>query len=303
MKKFNFTLTGTTPLLMQADDVLLSDSENSNHMSPKEKSLMASDDRFPPWTWQIHVHRYDNRVAMPIDHVMACLRKAESKIVKSTDKRGKASKSEFLSAIRIHGMEVDDRPSEYLRFTVGKRDIAFDKIDAVRNKPFTEQQEAIRKLGFNLDVKHTTVGRPEHVRVRPMFTNWAVNGAVEIMAPEQVSLESIQELFNMAGRHVGLCDWYSCTSKSYGKYGKFECYCITNRTELEKLEDEIRELEAIENLPIHLAPCLTQLRTRRREMQREDKLMNNSSYLNAQRQSQTCPNPDPSLFRKTTIEE
>lgn len=294
METYKFTLRGITPLLMHAED---------SRYANVESMQKSRDDRFPAWTWQMHVSRYGNRVAMPIDNVMACLHKAESHVI-SANKRGKTFKLESPSTILIRGMKVDGVSSAYLRFSIGDKEIAFDKIDALRHKPFMEQLESVREFGFDLHVKHTTVDALKHVRVRPIFSNWTLSGIVKIVSPEQMSFEFLQELFDVAGRRVGVGEWHSGSPKSSKRYGKFKCSWVKEKTALEELEDqieevqdEIRELNAVENLPMHSAAHKLHLEIRLTQLQRTLKRENNPALLAAQRQSQTCPNPSPALFR------
>ena len=83
---------------------------------------------------------------------------------------------------------------------------------------FTQQADAVRKLGFRLFAKRAKIGTSKHIRVRPRFDQWAVSGDIETIAPE-LTLEVVRQLFNLAGR-VGLCDWRpGC--KTPGPFGMF----------------------------------------------------------------------------------
>lgn len=54
----SFELTGTTPLLMHADDVDAADALIEWRQKPDNKNISKpGDDRSPPWAWQTYLYR------------------------------------------------------------------------------------------------------------------------------------------------------------------------------------------------------------------------------------------------------
>ena len=73
-------------------------------------------------------------------------------------------------------------------------------------------------MGFRLFVKRAKIGTSKHVRVRPRFDSWQIQGTINVLSPD-ISWEVLNTLFELAGR-VGICDWRpGC--KTPGPYGMF----------------------------------------------------------------------------------
>ena len=109
-------------------------------------------------------------------------------------------------------------PTEYLTFETQGKSVAISDVEAMRDAPFEEQSERVRKLGFRLFVKRAKVGQSKHIRVRPRFDSWSLAGRIRVLVPE-ITWETLCKLFELAGR-VGLCDWRpGC--KTPGPYGMF----------------------------------------------------------------------------------
>lgn len=210
IKTARFTLTGRTPLLMHASDVELEDMLASWRKDPANKNLSKpGDDRSPAWSWQTGVYRdADGFITMPTDNVMACLRKAGSQI---TLKRQTTFKSISQSGLLI--------AEESLDFRCHGKKISFTEIAGWRDEPFATHKANVKKLGFDLLVKRATIGTSKHVRVRAMFSQWAVGGTIQIISPE-ITMENLQQLFELAGS-VGLGDWRP-GGKTPGRFGMFE---------------------------------------------------------------------------------
>jgi hypothetical protein len=62
--------------------------------------------------------------------------------------------------------------------------------------------------------------------VRPLFHNWSIGGSFSIDPEDQelLTLTSLQELWGICGRRIGLGDWRPGPSagKRPGQYGRFE---------------------------------------------------------------------------------
>lgn len=209
--KFNFTLTGTSPLLVHADDVEKSDTLSEWRKNPENKSIrVAGDDRSPPWSWMTYLISDGKQLCLSTDMLSASLRQAGSMI--TLGKRG-TMKSVSQSGLFL---EPDFFPIE----VDGKR-IKQSAIDALQDMSFPEQKEAVKKLGFDLFVKRATVGSSKHVRVRPRFDRWSVSGTVDVIVKE-IDESSLREMFRLAGQYKGLGDWRPGAPKSPGRFGRFE---------------------------------------------------------------------------------
>lgn len=204
----DFTLTGKMPLLMHADNVEGSALLDEWRKAPENKNLsVPGDDRSPPWTWQTYCYSDGIHIVMPHENIMVALRNAGTQL---TLKRQKTFKE-----ISQSGLLMQD---EYCEFRAGKNQVAIDDLTAMRDRPFAEQSELVKKMGFSLFAKRARVGQAKHVRVRPRFDAWSVSGTIAILKPE-ITYEVLVKLFDLAGS-VGLCDWRpGC--RTPGPYGMF----------------------------------------------------------------------------------
>jgi hypothetical protein len=118
------------------------------------------------------------------------------------------------------GMMVDHTQ---LGFTVAGREIGVDWINSLIGKiDFAEHEEAVAEHDFELLVKRAKIGQSKHVRVRPLFRDWAATCSITVF-DEQISglTKSVLEMiFRQAGALCGLCDWRPSSPKP-GSFGKF----------------------------------------------------------------------------------
>jgi hypothetical protein len=206
---YRFELTGTMPLLMHQDDVMAADVLNEWRKSPSNKSVsVPGDDRSPAWTWMSCLYHDGTHLAMPWGPIMACLRGAGSKIP--------AKRGSFKSMTQS-GMLI---PSDYCEFTVGGKQIALADIEAFKDARFSAHIAECRKLGFDLLVKRAKIGTSKHVRVRPQFQGWRISGTIGVTEPA-ITTEVLEQLFQIAGRLIGLGDWRPSAPQSPGPYGMF----------------------------------------------------------------------------------
>lgn len=205
-----FTLTGTTPLLMHADDVEKADLLDEWRKAPRNKGLSkAGDDRSPPWAWQTYCYTdSDGNLAMPTDNLMVMLRQAGAKMI--------LKKQTTFKAITQSGLLITD---ETVPFLNGGKTVSLLPFIEARDEKFADQKEMARKAGFDLHVKRARVGTAKHVRVRPIFRSWSVSGEIQILSQE-ITFENLEMLFDIAGSG-GLCDWRP-SSKTPGRFGMFE---------------------------------------------------------------------------------
>lgn len=199
----SFTLNGSNPLLMHQDDVEASDRLAEWRLDPKNADLSKrGDDRTPPWTWHSCLYVGNGKVVIPSANLMVCLRNAGA--TKQIPGRGKKTYKEATQS----KLQIFD---EYLSFKCGlaaKEVKHVNEADIVKIEklPFSKQAEEVRKLGFWLYVKRAKIGKAKHVRVRPRFDHWKVEGTIKIADTELISFELLKDLFDIAGT-IGLCDW------------------------------------------------------------------------------------------------
>lgn len=205
---FNFKLVGHQPQLMHADDIDAADELSEWRKAPENKNQSrAGDDRSPPWTWQTYLYHDGEHIAMPSANIMVALRTAGTQLIL---KKQKTYKELTQSGLAIM--------SEYCRFMVGGKPLPLSKIQALRGLSFAEQSKAVQKMGFSLYAKRAKVGQSKHIRVRPRFDDWSVEGQIHVMSPD-ISEETLRTIFDIAGR-CGLGDWRPAC-KTPGPFGMF----------------------------------------------------------------------------------
>lgn len=207
---YGFTLTGTMPILFHADDVEASDELAAWRKDPKNKSVsVPGDDRSPPWTWTSYLYSDGHNLAMPQECIMAALRYAGAKI----PSKGKSTfKSMSQSGLLIG--------SDFCEFLNNGEPVALADVLKFRDEPFSVHKKKARDLGFELSVKRASVGSSKHVRVRPKFDHWEVRGTIAVNEPA-ITADVLAQLFEIAGRLAGLCDWRPSSPKKPGPYGMF----------------------------------------------------------------------------------
>jgi hypothetical protein len=135
-----------------------------------------------------------------------------------------------LSPILIHGDDVmasdeltawrKDPKNKSVSVPGDDRSPAWTWILAFRDAKFSDHIKECRNLGFDLLVKRASVGSSKHVRVRPRFDEWQVRGSITVSEPA-ITQDVLEQLFELAGRYAGLCDWRPSSPKKPGPYGMF----------------------------------------------------------------------------------
>ena len=208
---FDFELVGLTPFLGHADDVEAADDLEAWRKDPGNKSLSkAGDDRSPAWTWLTYAYHDGEYLAMPQENIMASIMKAAANF---TMKGQKSFKAESMASIVI--------PAEYCRLIGPKGQVSVEKLQAIAQRPkFKEHADAVQDFGFKLFVKRAKVGQSKHVRVRPRFDDWRVEGQIDVDTNE-IPEDTFRLIFEYAGNKCGLGDWRPSAPKSPGPYGRF----------------------------------------------------------------------------------
>lgn len=208
-RRFSFRLVGHQPLLMHADDIWQADELDSWRKDPANKNQSRSgDDRSPAWTWQTYLYHDGETVVMPSSNIMVALRTAGTKIIL----KGKKTYKELTQS----GLLID---SEYCKFFCNGKAVPMSKVVAMRDKSFSEQSKAVQKLGFSLFAKRARIGQSKHVRVRPRFNEWSVEGEIDVIS-EDIKDDVLVQIFDLAG-NCGLCDWRPAC-KTPGPFGMFQ---------------------------------------------------------------------------------
>ena len=216
--QYGFILTSKRPCLFHADDVMASDRLKEWQKDPKNKEVsVKGDDRSPAWTWQLYLYGDDDGfVTMPQTNIMACLRKAAARIPLPNGRGGKTFKELSQS-----GLLIED---EFCRFTTKGKQISLATLSQMADKPFKEQFDSVKDLGFELMVKRAKPpgSQSKHVRVRPMFKSWHVHGTITVTEPI-IKADVLKQMFDIGGRYVGLLDWRPGSPQSPGPYGMYTC--------------------------------------------------------------------------------
>lgn len=209
--RFDFTLTGVTPLLIHADNIEMADLLTEWRKDPKNKNQsVPGDDRSPPWSWQCYLYLSDKgQFTIPSELIMAAIRYAGARVI--------LKKQLTFKSLSQSGLLID---TEFCDFAGPKGSITLKAIEAIRDKPFAEQSEAVKALGFTLYTKRAKVGQGKHIRVRARFDQWTVRGQIEIVDPD-ISADNLRTIFHIAGDKAGLCDWRPSAKQSPGPHGRF----------------------------------------------------------------------------------
>lgn len=206
---FSFRLVGHQPLLMHADDIWQADELSEWRKAPENKNQSKSgDDRSPAWTWQTYLYSDGENVAMPSANIMVALRTAGTQLIL----KGKKTYKELTQS----GLLIVD---EYCRFLCGGKEVPLAKINALRGESFTDQSKAVQKLGFSLFAKRARIGQAKHVRVRPRFDDWSVEGQITVISRD-INEDVLRQIFGFAG-NCGLGDWRPAC-KTPGPFGMFQ---------------------------------------------------------------------------------
>lgn len=211
---YDFTLTGVTPLLLHADDVELADELGEWRKDPKNKNISkAGDDRSPPWTWKTYAYTDGENITVPSDNLMVSLREAGATM--------KIKGNTTYKSVTQSGLLISDL---HIPVLVNGKTVSAAKVEAIEGD-FKHHAEAVKPLGFVLFVKRAKVGSSKHIRVRPRFEVWQLRGRIEVMVQE-ITGDVLKQLFDIAGKYKGLCDWRPSSKQSPGPFGRFEAEVV-----------------------------------------------------------------------------
>jgi hypothetical protein len=170
------------------------------------------DDRSPPDTWKSYLYVSDetNKICIPTENLLAALLLGGMKVKMS----GKETYKTHSQRIAFDRLDYD--------LVIGSGTIDKSSIESIQGE-YLEHADAVRALGFRLQVKPASVGTTKHIRVRPLFAQWSVTGTFEIEADDAsiLGLSALRDIFTATGRLVGLGDWRPSSPKRPGQYGRF----------------------------------------------------------------------------------
>lgn len=213
--KYQFTLTGLSPLIVHADKIEAADEVSK--WQAAHKDTPRGDDRYPAWRWLTYVYHDGEHFAFPSANMMRCLIKAGTlKVLK-----GKKTYKQLVPASVV----FDD---EFLEFYGPKGKIPIEPFIEAKAKmngsggedAFDEQKDLAEDHGFAIDMRRVTVQQSKHIRCRPFFREWKVVGHLEKISND-ISDADLAELFNIAGSSVGIGVWRPSSPQSPGPFGRF----------------------------------------------------------------------------------
>jgi hypothetical protein len=208
--RYKFVLTGLTDLLLHADDIDWADHMGEWRNNPANRNLSKpGDDRSPGFSWIGSLTHDGERVAIPSEYLTSCFKTAGARVKLSGRK---TMKEGAVSAVWID--------QEFLPLLVDGKEIPVEPIFALKEEvSYAAHVAAVKKMGFELFKKRATIGKAKHIRVRPRFERWSVEGTLEVTARE-VTAEILDALLFEAGR-VGIGDWRP-GGKTPGRFGMFD---------------------------------------------------------------------------------
>ncbi len=212
MQRYNVILTGETPLLMHQDNLQWEEYMKKWRLDPANKKLsVAGDDRTPAWKWIGYAYIASDKLVIPSDNLMTVLREGGKKV--QTGKGMQTFKSQTQSGIVI------DQPAWPM--TINGNEVPYAPIKELINNPnLDEHHTTVENLGFELFIKRAKIGAAKHVRVRPRFDTWKIQGTLTVL-DEIITTPILQSILDIAGNYCGLCDWRPSSPKSPGPFGKF----------------------------------------------------------------------------------
>jgi hypothetical protein len=222
MKTVQVQITGTSPLLMKADNIDWADKISKWEDDPKNKGLsVPGDDRSPAWRWIGCLYHNGEVVTIPSENLMSCMMLGGALVPVPGAKHGKTFKSQSQSGLLINDYQWPLR--------INNKIISMSDINALLDiESFAEQESLVKELGFSLFVKRARIGQSKHIRVRPRFDNWSIAGTITIL-DSQITKDILLAILEAGGRYKGLGDWRPGANKP-GPFGMFEIQLNSTKT-------------------------------------------------------------------------
>ena len=213
MRTSTITITGTTPLVMHADNIDWADEMAAwkDRKENKTKSK-AGDDRTPAFRWIGALYHDGEHVCLPAENFMRCLMEAGAQVPVPGGRSGKTFKSQTQSGIMPGALSWP--------LLVAGEPIPVAPILALTSEPdFATHKAGAARLGFELMCKRAKIGASKHIRVRPVFREWSAVVGFTVSDP-QITRAALEDILDVAGTFKGLGDWRP-GGKTPGRYGMF----------------------------------------------------------------------------------
>jgi hypothetical protein len=210
---YRVRLTGASPLLMHADDLSWRGQLERWNADPENKRVSkAGDDRTPAWRWLGYCYRDHETVGMSSDNLMTALREGGAK-VPVPGKKNLTYKRQSQSGLVVNEL--------LWPLHTPKGTISWPALMKLQDEPDYAKHEAYaRDCGFELFAKSAKVGMSKHIRVRPRFDAWAIEGTITVF-DESITKDVLQSILDMAGMYCGLGDWRPSAPSKPGPWGRF----------------------------------------------------------------------------------
>jgi hypothetical protein len=213
MRRYDITITGSTPLLMHPDNIEWADRLEAWKNDPGNKrESKAGDDRSPAWRWIGNLYSDGRLVALPSDNLMRAFMEGGAMVPVPGGKSGKTFKAQSQS-----GMMVAE---PYWPIDIKGANVKISDIQPLMEvKDFALHKARATELGFRLHVKRAKIGASKHIRVRPMFETWSAHGTINVW-DEQITDRVLADILSYAGQYKGLGDWRP-GGRTPGSFGMF----------------------------------------------------------------------------------
>jgi hypothetical protein len=210
--RYNVKLTGVSGLLMHFDNIQWADDMKKWETdSENKKNSVAGDDRTPAFRWLGCLYHDSKLIGIPSDNLMTAIREGGVKV--PTGKRGGSFKKQSQSGILVD--------QQLWPIVTSKGTVSWPACAALlAEKDFEKHQKTALDLGFELFVRRVVIGTKKHIRVRPRFESWSIEGSVTV-TDETITQSVLQRIFDCAGTYCGLCDWRPSAKMAPGPFGRF----------------------------------------------------------------------------------
>lgn len=218
MDRYTAVLEGLNPIILHADNLAFTEKIKAWQIDPANKEASEKnkgDDRSPAWTWMGYLYHDTKHIGVPSDNLMTMFREGGAKV--KTGNKKETYKKQTQSGILIDQQQWD--------ILVNGKKIPVEPLNALIGcNDFARHIEVVQSLGFDLMVKRVRIGNAKHVRVRPIFRNWRLEGTFTVLDEELSGLRKdvLATVLNQAGGLCGLGDWRPSSPKSPGSFGTFK---------------------------------------------------------------------------------
>lgn len=212
-RTYRVELTGTTGLLLRADNIQWAEHMKEWEKNPDNKKIsIRGDDRSPAWRWLGCVYHDGETVGIPSDNLMTTIREGGALV--PTGQGQKTFKAQTQSGIIVNEIQWP--------ILLRGKPVSWAPIAELRQEEeFSKHVAAIEAMGFELFAKRAKVGQVKHVRVRPRFNPpWSCVGTLTVF-DDQITPSILDRVLSNAGRYRGLGDWRPGSPKSPGPWGTF----------------------------------------------------------------------------------